>query len=133
MRRSPGSRQSCAGPEPLTLNKSHYGGLGLRGNRRWFDPANRNKKEVRDDFYSFARSPQADDVPALVDSDESRTCNLGVRPESLFVVAVPKLGKLEEQTKEVRKVSTRTAEREPDKSAGRSSDVASSYRCTYSS
>ena len=31
------SRQSCAGPEPLTLNKYHYGGLGLRGNRGWFD------------------------------------------------------------------------------------------------
>jgi hypothetical protein len=32
------SRQSCAGSEPLTLNKYHYGGFGLRGNRAWFDP-----------------------------------------------------------------------------------------------
>ena len=26
------------GPEPLTINKYHYGGMGLRGNRDWFDP-----------------------------------------------------------------------------------------------
>jgi hypothetical protein len=32
------SRQSCAGPEPLTINQYHYGGMGLRGNRQWFDP-----------------------------------------------------------------------------------------------
>ena len=31
------SRQSCAGPDPLILNKYHYGGLGLRGNRGWYD------------------------------------------------------------------------------------------------
>jgi hypothetical protein len=33
------SRQSCAGSERLTVNKYHYGGLGLRGNRAWFDNA----------------------------------------------------------------------------------------------
>ncbi|HEY2156901.1 MAG TPA: PmoA family protein [Isosphaeraceae bacterium] len=33
------SRQSCAGPEPLALNKYHYGGLGIRGNRAWGDPS----------------------------------------------------------------------------------------------
>jgi hypothetical protein len=32
------SRQTCAGPDPLTINKYHYGGMGLRGNRDWFDP-----------------------------------------------------------------------------------------------
>jgi hypothetical protein len=32
------SRQACAGPEPLTINKYHYGGMGIRGNRAWFDP-----------------------------------------------------------------------------------------------
>ena len=32
------SRQTCAGPAPLTINKYHYGGMGLRGNREWFDP-----------------------------------------------------------------------------------------------
>lgn len=32
------SRQTCAGPEPLTINKYHYGGMGMRGNRGWFDP-----------------------------------------------------------------------------------------------
>jgi hypothetical protein len=33
------SRQTCAGPDPLTINKYHYGGMGLRGNRDWFDPS----------------------------------------------------------------------------------------------
>ncbi len=33
------SRQTCAGPEPLTLNQYHYGGMGLRGNRAWGDPS----------------------------------------------------------------------------------------------
>ena len=32
------STQTCAGPSPLILNKYHYGGLGLRGNRAWLDP-----------------------------------------------------------------------------------------------
>jgi hypothetical protein len=32
------SRQVCAGREPLKINKYHYGGLGLRGNRAWYDP-----------------------------------------------------------------------------------------------
>src|SRR4051812_42569810 len=32
------STQSCAGADPLTINKYHYGGMGLRGNREWFDP-----------------------------------------------------------------------------------------------
>jgi hypothetical protein len=32
------SRQTCAGSKPLKINKYHYGGLGLRGNRQWFDP-----------------------------------------------------------------------------------------------
>ena len=32
------SRQTTAGPDPLTLNKYHYGGMGLRGNRAWGDP-----------------------------------------------------------------------------------------------
>jgi len=32
------SRQTCAGAEPLLINKYHYGGMGLRGNRDWFDP-----------------------------------------------------------------------------------------------
>ena len=32
------SRQTCAGAEPLVINKYHYGGMGLRGNRDWFDP-----------------------------------------------------------------------------------------------
>jgi hypothetical protein len=31
------SRQSCAGTEPLVINKYHYGGMGLRGHRDWFD------------------------------------------------------------------------------------------------
>src|SRR5205823_4985689 len=31
------SRQSCAGDTPLKVNKYHYGGLGMRGNRAWFD------------------------------------------------------------------------------------------------
>jgi hypothetical protein len=31
------SRQSCAGDEPLAINKYHYGGLALRGNRAWYD------------------------------------------------------------------------------------------------
>jgi hypothetical protein len=33
------SRQTCAGDRPLAVNTYHYGGLGLRGNRAWFDPA----------------------------------------------------------------------------------------------
>jgi hypothetical protein len=33
------SRQTCAGASPLTINKYHYGGMGLRGNRDWFDPS----------------------------------------------------------------------------------------------
>jgi hypothetical protein len=33
------SRQTCAGASPLTINKYHYGGMGLRGHRDWFDPA----------------------------------------------------------------------------------------------
>jgi hypothetical protein len=33
------SQQSCASSEPLTINKYHYGGMGLRGNRAWFDAA----------------------------------------------------------------------------------------------
>jgi hypothetical protein len=32
------SRQTCAGTESLEINEYHYGGLGLRGNREWFDP-----------------------------------------------------------------------------------------------
>jgi hypothetical protein len=32
------SRQTCAGPTPLTINKYHYGGMGLRGNRDWLVP-----------------------------------------------------------------------------------------------
>jgi hypothetical protein len=32
------SIQSCSGRSPLTINKYHYGGLGLRGNRAWVDP-----------------------------------------------------------------------------------------------
>lgn len=28
------SLQECAGPKPLKINKYHYGGMGLRGNRR---------------------------------------------------------------------------------------------------
>jgi hypothetical protein len=32
------SRQECSGAEPLKINKYHYGGLGLRSNRAWFDP-----------------------------------------------------------------------------------------------
>jgi hypothetical protein len=32
------SVQTCAGLKPLEINKYHYGGLGLRGNRAWFDP-----------------------------------------------------------------------------------------------
>lgn len=32
------SKQECAGPEPLKINKYHYGGLGFRGNRQWYDP-----------------------------------------------------------------------------------------------
>jgi hypothetical protein len=31
------SWQTCAGPSPLTINKYHYGGMGLRGQRDWFD------------------------------------------------------------------------------------------------
>ena len=31
------SEQTCAGSEPLTVNQYHYGGLGFRGNRQWFD------------------------------------------------------------------------------------------------
>ncbi|MEQ8785954.1 MAG: PmoA family protein [Pirellulaceae bacterium] len=31
------SRQSSAGSEPLVINKYHYGGLALRGNRAWYD------------------------------------------------------------------------------------------------
>lgn len=33
------SRQSTAGARPLTLNKYHYGGFGLRANRELFDPS----------------------------------------------------------------------------------------------
>ena len=33
------SRQSAAGDKPLKINKYHYGGFGLRGNRAWLDPA----------------------------------------------------------------------------------------------
>ena len=32
------SELRCAGPKPLTINKSIYGGFGFRGNRRWLDP-----------------------------------------------------------------------------------------------
>lgn len=32
------SRQRCGGEEPLVINKYHYGGLAVRGNRAWFDP-----------------------------------------------------------------------------------------------
>ncbi len=32
------SRQTCAGETPLEINKYHYGGFGLRGNRAWLDP-----------------------------------------------------------------------------------------------
>ncbi len=32
------STQTCAGRSSLILNKYHYGGLGLRGNRAWLDP-----------------------------------------------------------------------------------------------
>ena len=32
------SQTSAEGAEPLTINKYHYGGMGLRGNRAWFDP-----------------------------------------------------------------------------------------------
>jgi hypothetical protein len=31
------SRQTCAGKEPLVVNKYHYGGMALRGNRAWLD------------------------------------------------------------------------------------------------
>lgn len=31
------SRQACAGSKPLEINKYHYGGLAIRGNRAWFD------------------------------------------------------------------------------------------------
>ena len=33
------SVQTCAGAQPLKINKYHYGGFGVRGNRQWFDPA----------------------------------------------------------------------------------------------
>jgi hypothetical protein len=32
------SRQACAGPKPLEMNKYHYGGFGVRGHRAWLDP-----------------------------------------------------------------------------------------------
>ncbi len=32
------SRQMCVSEEPLEINQAIYGGLGLRGNRAWFDP-----------------------------------------------------------------------------------------------
>jgi hypothetical protein len=33
------SRQTCAGTSPLVINEYHYGGMGLRGHRDWFDPS----------------------------------------------------------------------------------------------
>jgi hypothetical protein len=35
------SDQTPAGDEPLMINKYHYGGFGIRGNRQWFDPSAR--------------------------------------------------------------------------------------------
>lgn len=32
------SIQTCAKTIPLRMNKYHYGGFGVRGNRHWFDP-----------------------------------------------------------------------------------------------
>jgi hypothetical protein len=32
------SRQRCIASQPLVLNRYHYGGLGVRGNRAWLDP-----------------------------------------------------------------------------------------------
>jgi hypothetical protein len=37
------SVQTCVAPEPLTLNKYHYGGFALRGNRAWFDSGARGE------------------------------------------------------------------------------------------
>jgi len=31
------SKQACIAPKPLEINKYHYGGFGLRGNRAWLD------------------------------------------------------------------------------------------------
>jgi hypothetical protein len=33
------SRQECAGESPLRINEYHYGGMGLRARREWFDPS----------------------------------------------------------------------------------------------
>jgi hypothetical protein len=50
------STQTAAGAEPLTINKYHYGGLGLRGNRAWLDPTAKGEappdpaKSARSDF-----------------------------------------------------------------------------------
>ena len=41
------SRQTCAGPAPLTINKYHYGGMGLRGSRDWFDPTVKGSNAAR--------------------------------------------------------------------------------------
>jgi hypothetical protein len=33
------SRQDCVAASPLVMNEYRYGGMGLRGNRDWFDPS----------------------------------------------------------------------------------------------
>ena len=48
------SVQTCAGPLPLEINEYHYGGLGLRGNRDWLVPE--NKQATPPDPDSFGRS-----------------------------------------------------------------------------
>jgi hypothetical protein len=38
------SVQTCASSAPLTMNQYHYGGMGLRGSRDWFDPQSKGGK-----------------------------------------------------------------------------------------
>jgi hypothetical protein len=60
------SRQSCAGPRPLEINKYHYGGMGLRGSRAWFDPKARGdsppdpSRSGRSDFLTSEEKGRAD-------------------------------------------------------------------------
>lgn len=51
------SEQRCAGEEPVTLERHHYGGLAVRGSRQWFKDAHTSagKGARKDEFVEACR------------------------------------------------------------------------------
>jgi hypothetical protein len=91
------TRQTCAGAKPLEINRYHYGGFGLRGQRAWFDPGVKGEdppdpaRSGRSDFLTSEGKHRADgnhtrarwvDLSGLVDDRFGGVAVLG-HPDNL--------------------------------------------------